>query len=187
MSSKKCFFAALLVLASASFFTTESWAQSLSQYLVLNRVAYYKVRVHPEKVETANKGLKINLYILGGRIEGIIKGEFVQEKNIIVDGSSTINGDQALILPQGIGFMNTTSEIIADDGTIFYLRYTGIFQLKQNPPTYPYVRLLASMNISTPTNDSDLNYSMVTQRNYLGVGELNLLTYEVYYDLYPVP
>ena len=91
MSSKKCFFAALLVLASVSFFTTESWAQSLSQYLVLNRVAYYKVRVHPEKVETANKGLKINLYILGGRIEGIIKGEFVQEKNIIVEKDTSDN------------------------------------------------------------------------------------------------
>lgn len=86
--------------------------------------------------------------------------------------------------------MNLKSKIIADDGTIFYIRYTGTFQLGPNlSPNgsliYPFVSLLATMTISTETNNT--KYHIITEKKYLGVGEINLLTHEVSYNLYPVP
>ena len=152
------------------------------QYEVLKQVAFYRVKVRPEVIAYTPK-LKINFIILGGRINGpIISGNFVTDKNIMVDGEETINGDISEITAEGIGSSKLNSQIIADDGTIISLRYTGFYLLAKDWKKYPVVSLLVVMIFST----DNPNYKNVVNTKYMGKGELNLLTMEVTYNIFPV-
>lgn len=88
----------LLMLLLGIFSPVKSQEQALNQYLVLNRLAYYKVKVQIEIVGPTDEGYRINLYILEGRINGILNGEFVRDREIVINGSRTVNGDQTTIL-----------------------------------------------------------------------------------------
>ena len=184
MPFKKTLTMGILILLIGALFPMKSQSQSPNhQYVLLNRVAYYKVKVKPEIVGWTNEGFRINFIILEGRINGIISGEFVKDRDIVVNGSSTINGDQATILSNGVGSMSLKSKIVTDDGIIFILSYTGAFHLTKFPLKYPIVFLTAVITLSTEIDNP--RYDIITQKNYLGKGELNVLTNEVSYRIYP--
>lgn len=172
----------VLILTFVVLSPIKSQGQSFDQYLVLNKLMHYEVAVQIEVVGWNHEGFRINFHILEGRINGILNGEFVKDEEIIVNGSPTLNGDQTTILPNGTGLMNLKSKIVADDGTVFYLRYTGTFQLEL-PLKYPFVFLTSILTLSTETDNP--RYYGITKKNYVGMGKLNLLTNKVSYTLYP--
>ena len=151
-------------------------------------IASYTVKVKPEILDFDDKGLNINFYILEGTFEGMFKGTFVKDRKIKLDSDeTTINGDKAVIRWDGLGLTNLNTIIITEDGTMVRLQYKGRFDLGENwlqstaPPLFIPLWTVMTFETENP------NYRDIVRKIYQGVGELNLFTMEVSYNIYVLP
>ena len=133
----------------------------------------------PEVIGPLAEGIRIIFPVVSGEVSG------PKMRGIIRPGG----GDWFTIRTDGIGILDVRATIETHDGALIYIAYTGVadagpdghakFLRGDLPPTVP-LRTTPRMHTAHPA------YEWVNRCQFLSIGEVNMQTFVVSYDVYAV-
>ena len=135
------------------------------------------LRRPPEVIGALPEGIRINFEVTGGevsgdRIRGILK---------------PVGGDWFTLRSDGVGVLDVRATIETHDGALIYIHYQGIGDLGVNGHSeFLAGRLPKTLSLRTAPmlHSAHPDYAWVNRLQFINVGEVNLETGVVRYDLY---
>lgn len=131
----------------------------------------------PEVIGPTPAGLRVNFYITGGRATGPR-----------VNGAlRPVGGDWLTIRTDGVGILDVRATIETDDGALIYAAYTGVGDLGEGG----YERFLQGdlpdkvpLRLTPRFLTAHPKYQWINRVQCVNIGDVNLTTFEVNYDVY---
>lgn len=131
----------------------------------------------PEVIGPTPEGLRLNIYISGGEVSGPrLQGKVLP-----------VGADWLTVRSDGVGVLDIRATIETSDGALIYLAYKGIADagedgyqrfIEGNPPTRVSLRGAPTFLTSHP------NYLWLNRLQCINIGEVDLESWVVGYDLY---
>jgi hypothetical protein len=136
-----------------------------------------QVRLPPEVIGPTPDGIRANFYIVGGEVDGPkVKGKF-----------APVGADWMLVRRDGVAILDVRATMETNDGALIYLPYSGVLDLgpggydgflSGNLPQRAALRGVPRFLTSHP------NYLWLNRLQCLNVGDVDLATGFVRYDVY---
>lgn len=134
----------------------------------------------PELIGPVPEGIRANFYITGGRIEGArLKGDL-----------RAVGADWFTLRRDGVGELDVRGTIETDDGALIDLRYGG----RADAGADGYERFLAgalperlALRTGPQLRSAHPDYQWLHRLYCIGVGEIDMRTFEVRYEIYSLP
>lgn len=139
--------------------------------------SYEATLSEPEIIGPVPEGIRANFYVTGGRFNG-------PEMNGTL---RAVGADWLTIRRDGVGVLDVRATLETGDGALIYMTYSGITDLGENGhdnflqgqiPTRLQLRTVPRFQSSHP------DYAWLNRIQAFSVGEANLETSTVYYDVY---
>lgn len=143
--------------------------------------SYNATLTAPEIIGPVVEGLRLNIYVTGGTVEGPrMKGRLLP-----------VGGDWLTIRTDGVAVLDVRATIETDDGALVYLNYKGVgdcgpdgYQTFLNGGPFPVEGLDLRTNPWFQT--AHPKYQWLTRGLFVEVGKVFLDRGEVRYDIYHV-
>jgi hypothetical protein len=133
----------------------------------------------PEVIGPVAEGIRTNFYITGGTVEGPkVNGKVLP-----------VGGDWLTLRTDGVGILDVRATIETQDGALIYSTYSGVADLgeegyqkflQQDLPAVVQLRITPRYSCAHP------EYAWLTRCQCVGIGEVNMGTLEVSYDIYAI-
>ncbi|MDD3761703.1 MAG: DUF3237 domain-containing protein [Nevskiales bacterium] len=147
----------------------------------LEHLCSYSARLEapPEMIGAVPGGVRVNFYVTGGEVEGPkLRGRL-----------RPVGGDWMTVREDGVGILDVRATIETDDGALIEITYQGVGDLGPDGHAAllagtlpPRLTLRTAPRVRTAHPD----YLWMNRLQLIGVGEANLETFEVRYDVYAV-
>ena|SRR5688572_27223890 len=139
--------------------------------------SYWATVTQPEVIGPLAEGLRINVYVTDGEISGPkMRGRLRR-----------VGGDWLSLRPDGIGILDVRGTIELEDGALIYTTYGGVADLGPdgygqflagNPPARVKLQIAPRYYTGHP------GYLWLSRLQCVGVGEVDMQTMRVSYDIY---
>jgi hypothetical protein len=131
----------------------------------------------PEVIGPTPGGLRVNFYVTGGEVTGPrIRGTL-----------RPVGGDWLTIRPDGIGILDVRATIETHDGALIDIAYTGVGDLGEDG----YDRFLRGelpdkvpLHVAPRFLTAQPDYLWLNRFQCINIGDVNLATFEVGYEVY---
>jgi len=133
----------------------------------------------PEVIGPVAEGIRVNAYITGGDVWG----PKVQGK------VRPVGADWLTVRTDGVGIVDVRVTLETHDEALIYADYTGVMDLGETgyekflslelPPIIP-IRVAPRLHTAHPS------YQWLNRLQCIGIGQLNLESFEVRYDVYAI-
>ncbi|MGH8443693.1 MAG: DUF3237 domain-containing protein [Solimonas sp.] len=131
----------------------------------------------PEVIGPVPEGIRITFYVTGGRVEGArLKGTL-----------RAAGGDWFTLRRDGVGVLDVRATIETDDGALIQADYSGLGDGGENAyDDFLAGRLPLRLALRTGPRlrSAHPDYQWLHRLYCVGVGEVDLQTFEVRYDIY---
>jgi hypothetical protein len=131
----------------------------------------------PEVIGPTPAGLRVNFYVTGGEVTG----------PRMTGTLRPVGGDWLTIRTDGVGILDVRATIETADGALIDLVYTGVGDLGEDG----YDRFLRGdlpehvpLRVAPRFLTAHPDYRWLNRLQCINVGEVNLATFEVGYDVY---
>jgi hypothetical protein len=136
-----------------------------------------QLQAPPEPIGPTPAGLRVNFYITGGAVDGPrLTGTF-----------RPVGGDWLTIRPDGVGILDVRATIETRDGALVDLAYTGVGDLGEDG----YDRFLRGdlpaqvpLRVAPRFLTAHPQYAWLNRLQCIGIGHVDLRTFQVSYDVY---
>ncbi len=135
------------------------------------------LRSPPENIGPTPEGLRMNVYVTGGTVEGPrVRGKILP-----------VGADWLIVREDGVIILNVRATIETHDGALLYLAYTGVGEggedgyqrfLEGNPPTTFPIRAVPRIITSHP------DYLWLNRLQCVNIGIGDLESWFAAYDVY---
>jgi hypothetical protein len=136
-----------------------------------------QVRVPPEVIGPTPDGIRVNFYVTGGEVDGPrLKAKILP-----------VGADWLLVRRDGVAILDVRATIESHDGALIYVSYNGVCDLGPNGyddflngnlPQKGTIRAVPRFLTS------HRSYDWMNRLQYLNVGDVDLTTGLVRYDVY---
>jgi hypothetical protein len=133
----------------------------------------------PEVIGPVPEGIRVNFYSLGGEITGPkLKGK-----------SRAVGGDWLTLRTDGIGILDVRTTLETHDGALIAITYSGVADLgKDGYQNFLEGKLppRLTLHIVPRCQTAHPDYLWLNRIQCLGIGEIDMATSYVSYDIYAV-
>jgi hypothetical protein len=138
-----------------------------------------QLQAPPEVIGPVPGGVRVNFYVTGGEVEGPrLRGKL-----------RAVGGDWMTVREDGVGILDVRATIETHDGALIEIAYQGVGDLGEDG----HARFLAgelppklSLRTAPRMRTAHPDYQWLNRLQLLNVGEADLQTFEVRYDVYAV-
>jgi Protein of unknown function (DUF3237) len=124
----------------------------------------------PEVIGPVPEGIRVNFYSLGGEITGPkLHGK-----------SRAVGGDWLTLRTDGIGILDVRTTLESHDGALIAITYSGVADLEGKLPPRLTLHVVPRCQTAHP------DYLWLNRIQCLGIGEIDMATSYVSYDVYAV-
>lgn len=138
-----------------------------------------QLQAPPEMIGAVPGGARVNFYVTGGEVEGPkLRGTL-----------RPVGGDWLTVREDGVGILDVRATIETHDGALIEIAYQGVTDLGADG----HARLLRgelpaklALRTAPRLRTAHPDYLWLNRLQLLNVGEADLTTFEVRYDVYAV-
>jgi hypothetical protein len=136
-----------------------------------------RLQAPPEVIGPTPEGLRVNFYVTGGEVRGPRLNGTLRP----------VGGDWLTVRPDGIGILDVRATVETDDGALIDVTYTGVGDLGDDG----YERFLRGdlpqklpLRVAPRFLTAHPAYQWINRVQCINVGEVDLTTFVVSYDVY---
>jgi len=146
----------------------------------LEHIFSYTVTLNPpERIGPVPEGIKVNLYVTGGKVEGPkVNGKLLP-----------VGGDWLTIRSDGVGIIDVRSTIETHDAALIYTAYSGVMDLGKDgyqKVLQQDVPAVIDLHITPRYFTAHPEYQWLNRIQCVGIGQAEMGNLKVSYDIYSI-